>query len=1067
MFKTTIVAGIAAGLCVAAIFSNHARAQAPERWDTSQPRGNTRQLDFVTDEGSWMSLDVAPDGRWLVFDLLGHIYRMPIEGGIAQCLTQDSGIAVNFHPRISPDGRSIAFVSERGGYHNLWVMSADGTAPRRLVEEPNIVVSAPAWSPDGSHLIAQRVSTQVSGSYPKASRSLWRYPAQGGAAVELEDESREGVSAPAFSPDGRDLYFQYFAGRDPRNVDHTVSDYKLVKRTVASGATTIVAINGGIVPRVSPDGRWLAFSRRLPGTVMSHAGHSYGPRNALWLLDLRTQQERVIMDPIDPDIADGGNVNTTIPALLPGYAWTPDSAAIVIVQGGKIRRLDIASGNVGTIEFTARVQRTISERASATLKIGDEPFAPRYLTGMRASPDGRQVVFEAAGRLWIADLSRPRARRLTPAHFAAGEFMPAWAADGRTVAFVSWNPQDRGHVWTIPAAGGEPRRVTTRAGEFASPLWSEDGKSLFVVRGWGATGQGRSWGDNPEYQLVRLQLNTGDGKVIATLAPRIEGTISLSRGPEQRLFFAQDVAQAYEPLTQLVSIRSDGSDRRVHLSLPYAAVVSVSSDGQWIALEKRSDVFLMPFDWQARATKVTREQLYDQAGGPVRRVTREGGLDPSWHASGRLEFGGNAYFSYDVASMHTRRVSMRLELPKQQRHGRSALVGARLITLRGDEVLERGNVVMNGGRIECVGACSLRGVDAVVDVNGATIIPGFIDAHSSFVESSEKLAAVGNAEAAAYLAYGVTTSFAPSNASHFIYPLAEMIEAGTVVGPRVFSAADYYRRDDNAGNQFVDIPDVSHARDDANRNARFGAVALKNLTLSAAATRQQLAEAARARGMLITGHLETGFLEHGLSLAMEGYSAAQHFPATVPLYGDVAKFFGRSGLVFNLTLGRMGTIRNDQYFIARGEFGGDRKRAHLFPPHSPILADRRRELRVPSDYPFTLQADAVSRIIAEGGAAAIGTHGPGYAAHWEVWMLASALGAQGALTSASLHGARFLGAERDLGSIEVGKLADLIVLDANPLDDIRNTAAIRYVVKAGLLYDGATAQASRATDLQP
>ena len=1054
---------IAAALCAAVIFSPAARAQAPERWDISQPRGKTRQLDFVTAEGSWMSLDVAPDGRWLVFDLLGHIYRMPIGGGAAQCLTQNSGIAVNYHPRISPDGRSIAFVSERGGYHNLWIMAADGSTPRLVIEERDIVVSAPAWSPDGSYLIAQRVSTQVSGSYPKASRSLWRYPAGGGAATELKDESREGVSAPAFSPDGRELYFQYFAGRDPRNVDHTASDYKLVKHDLASGTTKLVAINGGIVPRPSPDGRWLAFSRRVPGTVMKYAGHEYGPRNALWLLDLRTQQERVIMDTIEPDIADGGNVNTTIPALLPGYAWTPDSAAIVIAAGGKIRRLDVASGNVGTIEFTARVRRTMSERASATMKIADGPFTPRYLTGMRASPDGRRVVFEAAGHLWIADLSQPRPRRLTPSQFAAGEFMPAWSPDGQTIAFVSWNPRDRGHVWTIPASGGEPRRVTGAAGEFASPLWNEDGKSLLVVRGWGATGQGRSWDDNPEYTLVHVPLDTGASQVIATVAHRIEGAISVSRGPEQRLFFAQDVAQAYEPQTQLVSVRADGSDRRVHLSMPYAAIVAVSPDGQWVAVEKRSDVFVMPFDWRAKQSTITRAQLYEESGGGIRRITREGGLDPHWHSAGRLEFGGNAYFVHDVGSSTTQRVSMGLNLPKQQGRGRSALVGARLITLRGDEVIERGTVVIDGARIECLGQCSLKGVDDVVDVSGATIIPGFIDSHGSFIEHSERLTAMGNAEATAYLAYGVTTSFAPSNASHFIYPLAEMIEAGATAGPRVFSAADYYRRDDNAGNQFIDIPDVRHARDDARRNSRFGAIALKNLTLSAAVMRQQLAEAARAQGMLITGHLETGFFEHGLSLAMEGYSAAQHFPATVPLYGDVAKFFGRSGFIFNLTLGRMGTIRNDAYFIARGEFGGDGKRAQLFPPHSAILADRRRELRVPSDYPFTLQADAVSKIVAEGGAAAIGTHGPGYAAHWEVWMLAAALGPHGALTSASLHGARFLGAERDLGSIEVGKLADLIVLNGNPLDDIRNTAAIRYVVKAGLLYDDMAAPVLRGS----
>src|SRR5262245_17245338 len=125
-------------------------------WDVTLARGQTREIDFTTNEGTWMSVDISPDAGWIVFDLLGHVYRMPAAGGEATALTQSSGVAVNFHPRISPDGKLIAFISDRRGQNNLWVMNADGSNPRAVFTDLNVRAAEPAWSADGNFIVVRR-----------------------------------------------------------------------------------------------------------------------------------------------------------------------------------------------------------------------------------------------------------------------------------------------------------------------------------------------------------------------------------------------------------------------------------------------------------------------------------------------------------------------------------------------------------------------------------------------------------------------------------------------------------------------------------------------------------------------------------------------------------------------------------------------------------------------------------------------------------------------------------------------------------------------------------------------
>ncbi len=1063
----SVFAGIIAVLAILATgVAGLAQAEKPAEWDVTQPRGQTRTIDFTTSEGTWMSVDISPDGRWLVFDLLANIYRLPSQGGEAECLTCDSGIALNYQPRYSPDGSAIAFISDRKGQNNLWLMNPDGSNPRPVFTDKDVRVWEPAWTPDSQYLIVRRQRLSEATLFAS---SLWMYHRDGGEGVELLAKDANAYW-PAVSPEGRYLYFHAalcpgfptFGQMDPLK-----GCYQIRRLDLRSGETIDItsgqaqqqyraSSGGAIAPEVSPDGRWLAFARRIPDGTISYKGHKFGPRNALWLRDLQTGAERVAMDPIESDIAE----QFPILRVLPGYSWARDAKSLVIAQGGKLRRLWVETGQVETIPFTARVHRVISEMAYAPRRIADDPFEARFLRWPTASPDGRRLVFQAVGKLWIMDLPGGTPHRLTAESFAPSEFSPAWSPDGRWIAFTTWADQERGYLWKVPATGGIPERLTPEAGEYVNPVWTPDGSQLVVARGAGVTAHGRSLQANPWYEFVRVPAAGGAPESIVRVNAPDDLLPRASFGPGGRLFYPEikppAAGPSAGPVTEFASVRLDGSEKRVEMKFPYADEVVVSPDGRWLAFQEGNNVYLMPFPPNGTgATAPTIEKKKGQL--PVKALSQEGGLFPRWRDTRTLEYGsGVNYFAYNVETGATQTVPIRLQVPRRLPRGSLALTNARIITLDARKVIERGTLVVRGGRIACVGACDTRGVDHVVDVRGKTIIPGWVDVHAHHHREHQGILPLRNFETAIYLAYGVTTTLDPASSSQSVFPTAELVQAGAMVGPRIYSTGEpVYWRESARTNE---ISSYEVAEREGKRLASWGATTIKQYLQPRREQRQWLVEAARKLGLMVSAEGSMD-LDHKLSMIMDGHTGFEHPTPYIPTYGDVANFFGQAKVVYSPTIIVGGTGPwNEEYFFQETEVWKDPKQRRWLPWRELIPHTRRRMLRPVTDYSYPLIAQGLADVIAAGGYGAIGSHGQqhGIASHWEVWMYASALGPMGALEVASLHGAHFIGVEQDLGSIAVGKLADLMVLSANPLEDIRNTLDLQYVIKGGILYDAAT-----------
>jgi len=1067
-----LASGMAAAIVALGAEAAPLRAQAPTPaqdppWDVTRARGVTRKISFTTDEGTWLSPDVSPDGRTIVFDMVGDIWVLPIEGGEARPLTRASGIALNYHAVFSPNGSKLAFISDRDGQENVWVMNADGSNPRRVSNQREKRMALPVWTPDGNYIIAR-----LGGDSNNDSRGeLWMWHIDGGAGVRV---TAENVSAswPEVSADGRYIYYEDVGNipgdRNParglyqlRRLDRrtgTIAEITSGVGPLQDGGGGRRSSGGAIAPALSPDGRWLAFGRRIADGTQMIAGHEYGPRTALWLRDLQTGAERMVMDPITTDVQERNNNGA-----LPRYSWTPDGKSIVIPEGGKLRRLDVATGGVTTIPFTARVEKTISQKVYTPIRIPDGPLDIHMIRYHTASPDGRVLAFVAVDKIWVMDLPNGKPRRLTDATFTAQEYAPAWSPDGNWLVFTSWSDTAYGHVWKVQKAGGAPQRLTQVPGMYANPAWSPDGQRVVVARGSGEMLRGRMPSDEVSFTLEWVPAAGGAAQTITDVASRGGKIVAPKFGPDGRIFYLETAqgggGGGQGARAALKSVQLDGLDTRTHMTLEAVDEAAPSPDGQWLAFQRGDNMFLAPFSWAGMAGEPVAMTVA-QPAILARRLSVEGGNFPNWVGAKILEWGSaNRYFRHRVDSRSTDTVRVALQVPRALGKGTVALTGARIVTMDGDRVIARGDVVVQDGRITAVGESGRITIPEGarrIEATGKTIIPGLVDTHKHTTREAREILSQQSWEMASNLAHGITTALEPSGTAEAIFTMAEDVEAGTQVGPRMYSTGPSLSSRTTARQGIIEsFEDAQH---EVNRLKTYGARSIKEYQQRRRDQRQKTVEAAREAGLMVTCEGDADHLEY-LAIAMDGHTGCEHPILTLPLYRDVTQFLGQAGFFYSPTLnvGGAGPWGED-YFYQESDLWKNPKLQRFIPwrwlyPHT-----QRRTLRPVTSYPFPITAQGVADIVAAGGYGAIGAHGQlqGIDSHFELWQMASAMTPMQALRTATLFPAKFIGVDQDVGSIVVGKLADLVVLNSDPLVNIRNSTDIRYVMKSGVLYDGDT-----------
>ncbi len=1040
-----------------------------QEWDVEAPRGATiEQVPIQTDDATWMDVDVSPDGRTIAFTVLGDIYTMPITGGPPRRIAE--GLAWEVHPRFSPDGRRIAFTSDRGGADNIWVMNADGSDKRQVTKEDFRLLNQPTWSPDGRFIVAKKhFTTQRS----LGTGELWMYHVSGGggvAIVERADEAlQKELGEPVYAPDGGAVY--YTRNTTPGKTfiyaqDSQSGIFAIEKVDLETGevTTAVDGFGGAVRPAPSPDGTEIAFVRRDKD------------QSQLWIKDIASGRERMIYGELDLDLQE----TWAVKGIYPNIDWTPDSRSIVFWAGGKLNRIDRDGSNFAGIPFTIDDTRGVADAPHPAIEVAPDRFTTDMVKHAQLSPDGTRVVFESLGRLYTKSARGRDAPRPLTGGQGVVEAFPAFSRDGSQLAYVEWSDAALGRIVVTDANGGNRRVVTGEPGHYANPVWSPDGRTIAYEKREGGYLTSPDYSENPG--IYTVSVSGGEPMLLSR-----SGSNPQFGADADRIFMTANEGEGLA----LVSADLDGEAQRTHVTGELANDFRVAPDGRTVAFRQNYEVFAMPLlpGGQAVSVGETTSAL------PITRVS-EGGADYlGWANGGETLFWSIGPELQRVAIADVFRdapageeedenaftppdsgISLTMTVPAARPEGTVVITGARILTmaagldLTDPGAIENGTIVIEGDRITAIGPMQDVDIPAdavMIDASGKTIMPGLVDAHAHGPHGTGDLIPQQNWRLVQDLALGVTTIHDPSNRASQIFASAERQRAGMLLAPRIFSTGEIIYGA-KAPSVYARIDTYEDALAHVQRIKAQGGISVKNYNQPRREQRQMVARAAAAEDMLVVA--EGGSLfGMDMNLIADGNSTIEHNVPGDVFYEDVLQFFSQSNSNYTPTLTvTYGGLAGDPYWRQATDVFDHPLMIHT--PPKQLIAETARRTTAP-DWAF-VDDDAAreARKLAQRGVkVSIGAHGQqaGIAAHWELWSFArGGMSPVEALKTGTIMPAQSLGMAADIGSLEVGKLADLVILDADPSIDIRNSDDIAQVMLGGRLYDAATMNESATGDSQ-
>lgn len=1075
------------------------------------PLEPTREFKLKTTEGTWMSVDVSPDGKNIVFDMIGDIYRIPMAGGKAERIIGD--LSYETHPKYSPDGKMLVMTSDRSGAENIWTYHLEKKEWKQITKSKDKHYQSAEWTPDGEYIVA---------SLGNRNLKLHMYHKDGGGGAQLikKPASLKAIE-PAFGKDEKTIWFSRRNGAWNYNAQMPQYQIATYDRETGRIETKTNRYGSAFTPTLSPDGNYIVYATR------------YNAKTGLIKHNLKTGDEEWLAYPVQRD--DQEAIATL--GVYPAMSFTPDSKHLIATYGGKLHKVDIATNKATEIPFEVNETIAYGPKVHTDFRISDEKeMVVTQIRDPKISPDGKKIAFTVLNRLYVSNRDGSNPKRLTKNNYT--EAMPEWSPDGKSIVYVTWEGKS-GHIYKVSASGGASTQLTKARGYYMNPVWDANTDRIIFTSG-----------PAQNYVSAIDPFTVGGNQDLAWI-PAAGGDITEIGHAHGRYnpHFVKGKKRIY--LNQrgkgLISIRWDDTDVKEHLKVSgittypanfeeahhclliatatepakkpsNAEMLTMSPDGKTVMAKIHNEVYQVTLPMVGGATPSINVANPKASAFPAKKLTHIGGEFPHWNSDGtEVHWSlGNAFFTYNLADAKkkdeeiaakkkaeaekkkkeaaakkkakeegkeekkeekksddkkekdkkkkkkdegykAKEVRVKVKVERDIPDGRVLLTGAKIITMKGDEVIENGDVFIENNRIVAVGkkgTLKLKGKYETKDMTGKTIVPGFIDTHAH-MWPNWGLHKNNVWLYAANLAYGVTTTRDPQTATTDVLTYEDMVEAGSIPGPRIYSTGP------GVGFWSYNLKSYDQAKSVLEQYSKYyDTKTIKMYLTGNRQHRQWIIKAAKEQGLMPTteGGLD---IKLNFTQLLDGYPGHEHALPIYPIYDDIIKLIAESEMCVTPTmLVAYGGPWAENYFYSRENPQYDKKLNYFTPKRELDQKTRRRPgWFMDEEHVFKKHAETCRKIVEAGGLVGVGSHGQlqGLGYHWELWAVASGgMKNHDALKTATILGARAIGLDKDLGSIEAGKLADLVILDKDPMKDLRNTNTVKYVIKNGRMYDGNT-----------
>jgi Tol biopolymer transport system component len=955
------------------------------------------QLTPVTvDEGTNLSFALRDDGQEMILSLQGVLFRMPATGGAATAIT-DYYLDAR-EPDYTPDGNQIVFQGYRNGNWDLWTISASGVDEAVTLTDDPFDDREPQVSPDGTRVA---FSSDRSGNY-----DIWLYDLEAGSLVQVTT-SPEDEHAPNWSPDGTQIAFAATPDR---------SRSALRRIEVATGISATITEVGGVINGVSwhPEGRSITFQHRLPAAT-----------------ELKT-------------IATAGGEVTTVSApdddVFPfRSAWLPDGTLLYAANGGIQAAPPTGARTTLAFEATFELDRTPYPRK----RRNHDDLTPRRALGLAQpaiSPDGSLITFSALGDLWLWEPDTRTLENLTESVFA--ERSPAFAPDGTRIAYVSDRPGDgratASSLWIYDLTTGEHSRVNLPAGGVSAPAWSPDARSIAVFT---------TIPTNPLAGQLTV-VNPDDGSATPVHSPLPAQGISWSRDGE---FLATTqlapYSGRYREGVYRLNVISRISDQRYEVEpVPHKNITSVALTPVGQAMTYVQDGQL----WRQGLSEDFQPQGYPE---PLTAGLTD---TPSWSSGGHhlVYMSGDRMYRMQVDTGAAEDITPEIVWEPERLNATWTVLVGQLFDGTGDAYLENRVITIENHRIQSIEPYTTypEGFVPDLDASDKAAFPGLFEMHGHMGEISES-------QGRAWLAFGVTSVRDPGSDPYVAKERQEMWDSGRSFGPRTVVTGYltdgnrvYYAMAEGIGS------DV-HLERALDRTARLELDFIKTYVRLPDHRQKRVIEFAHDLGIPVTSHELFPAVAHGADHVehIGGTSRRGYQPKVSSLgrsYGDVVALLAASGMGITPTA----VLPGYSVIATEGpDFFDNPQFAHFYPTGRQAAAmlssaaGSRAGVSADNNGALLRELTAAGALVVSGTDAPFVPYGAGLHAELRLYARAGLSPAE-VLRTATVNAARAAGVDHDIGTLKPGMIADLVIVDGDPLADIGDADNVFMTIKNGRGY---------------